>query len=331
MFECPLDMDASTHLLAAAGEKLQDYHGLWTCAEECDAYIEEACSLMWNDLHADGLEENARLILAKVKQQPNSIKQSVAYCGLERTAKDFLITCPIIANLRQSYMRDRHWDDLRQIIGAGGTTLTTPTAYPPLTLGDILRTNLHLHVGAVGDITDRASREASHEETLHGLSNTWNSVQFTLTYYKHTDVPLLKMSDEDSDQLESDQLALQSMVASRYKYFQPQAVDWQRVLVAVSDIVQTLSEIQRTWSYLEPLFVGSEEVKRELPAEATRFAAIDEQVRMILTSMAKIRNVRDACQQDGLLKRLECMNADQDVCKKALADFLAGKRRVFPR
>jgi len=101
--------------------------------------------------------------------------------------------------------------------------------------------------------------------------------------------------------------------------------------VAVSDVVQMLADIQRTWSYLEPLFIGSDEVKRELPEEAVRFASIDQQVRTILKNMAEIRNVKQACQQSGLLQRLESMNTDQDVCKKALADFLAGKRRIFPR
>ena len=139
------------------------------------------------------------------------------------------------------------------------------------------------------------------------------------------------MAEEDTDQLESDQLALQGMVASRYDYFKPQAVEWQRALVAVSDVVQMLTDIQRTWSYLEPLFIGSDEVKRELPEEAIRFAAIDQQVRTILKNMAEIQNVKQACQQQGLLQRLESMSTDQDVCKKALADFLAGKRRIFPR
>jgi hypothetical protein len=33
----------------------------------------------------------------------------------------------------------------------------------------------------------------------------------------------------------------------------------------VNEIYLLMQEIQRTWSYLEPLFIGSEEVKRELP------------------------------------------------------------------
>ena len=72
------------------------------------------------------------------------------------------------------------------------------------------------------------------------------------------------------------------MVASRYVHFKPESLKWQQMLGAISDVTQVLSEIQRTWSYLEPLFVGSDEVKKELPEDAERFATIDTQVRDIL-------------------------------------------------
>ena len=45
---------------------------------------------------------------------------------------------------------------------------------------------------------------------------------------------------------------------------------------------RTINEIQRTWSYLEPLFIHSDEVKRELPVDAERFAGIDVEIKDIL-------------------------------------------------
>lgn len=46
-----------------------------------------------------------------------------------------------------------------------------------------------------------------------------------------------------------------------------------------------MQEIQRTWSYLEPLFIGSDEVKKELPEDAKRFEGIDANVKTLLTSV----------------------------------------------
>ena len=92
-----------------------------------------------------------------------------------------------------------------------------------------------------------------------------------------------------------------------------------------------IGEIQRTWSYLEPLFIGSEEVKRELPEDAKRFAGIDDNVKRELKTCWTMKNVKDSCNQEGLTKRLEDIQSQLEICKKSLSDFLDGRRRQFPR
>jgi dynein heavy chain, axonemal len=102
-------------------------------------------------------------------------------------------------------------------------------------------------------------------------------------------------------------------------------------LANVSDVFVLLGEIQRTWSYLEPLFIGSDEVKRELPEDAKRFEGIDSNVKSELKTAWNIKNVDQACNQEGLLARLEGIQEQLDICKKSLSDFLDGRRRQFPR
>lgn len=92
-----------------------------------------------------------------------------------------------------------------------------------------------------------------------------------------------------------------------------------------------IGEIQRTWSYLEPLFIGSEEVKRELPEDAKRFEGIDSNVKSELKKCWEMKNINTSCNQDGLLKRLESIQEQLEICKKSLSDFLDGRRRQFPR
>lgn len=106
---------------------------------------------------------------------------------------------------------------------------------------------------------------------------------------------------------------------------------WQRHLANVADAFSFLGEIQRTWSYLEPLFIGSEEVKKELPEDAKRFEGIDANVKMELKRCWEMKNVDDSCNQEGLLGRFEFIQQQLEVCKKSLSDFLDGRRRQFPR
>jgi dynein heavy chain, axonemal len=102
-------------------------------------------------------------------------------------------------------------------------------------------------------------------------------------------------------------------------------------LANVADAFVLIGEIQRTWSYLEPLFVGSEEVKRELPEDAKRFEGIDTNVKRELKTAWEIKNINNSCNQEKLLSRLENILEQLEICKKSLSDFLDGRRRQFPR
>lgn len=46
------------------------------------------------------------------------------------------------------------------------------------------------------------------------------------------------------------------------------------------------------WSYLEPLFIHSEEVKKELPLDTKRFEKIDGEVKATLLELWKVKKVR---------------------------------------
>lgn len=43
-----------------------------------------------------------------------------------------------------------------------------------------------------------------------------------------------------------------------------------------------LIDVQKNWSFLENLFIGSEEVKKELPVESEKFVDIDIQIKEIM-------------------------------------------------
>lgn len=170
------------------------------------------------------------------------------------------------------------------------------------------------------------------EVTLQQLDERWAGIEWLMDPYKDTDVPLLKMQEEDFEALEADQLAVQGMMASRYlAQFEAEVTRWQQELATTNDVFLLLQEIQRTWSYLEPLFIHSDEVKRELPEDAVRFAGIDVDVKALLKEAWAARNIKGSCNAEGLVKRLESIQELLDICKKSLADFLDGRRRQFPR
>ncbi len=73
------------------------------------------------------------------------------------------------------------------------------------------------------------------------------------------------------------------MLLSKYiKFFEKIVEKWKQDLGAVYDVVFSLSEVQKTWSFLENLFIQSEEVKKELPNESEQFIGIDRNVKDIM-------------------------------------------------
>lgn len=50
----------------------------------------------------------------------------------------------------------------------------------------------------------------------------------------------------------------------------------------ISEVVELLGTVARSWSFLENLFMHSEEVKKELPEESKNFIGIDKNVKSIL-------------------------------------------------
>ena len=291
--EIGAEMKKPEQLIADIDEMLNEYIALWELDEQLEKYVAEANDTRWGDLVPEELEENAKKLTSKVKKLPKPVKTSEAFKVLDRRAKEFYTSCPLILSLHTPCMKKRHWDELLE--GAHATLSETPIENPNIELSEILSLELHRAsvAAVVEEVTDKAVKEAKQEETLETLEVNWSGIVFVRTPYdKDESVPLLKMDEKDFEQLESDLLTLQSMVSSRYEFFKERSTKWQAELQNVGEVIAILAELQRMWSYLEPLFVGSDEVKRELPETAAKFAEIDATVRSLLKRRGRRRTSR---------------------------------------
>lgn len=113
--------------------------------------------------------------------------------------------------------------------------------------------------------------------------------------------------------------------------FETEVLYQQKTLSNISEVSQILREVQRSWTFLENLFIYSEEVKKELPEQAARFVEIDRSVKEILLIGKENPIVKVFCSQDGILQRLESAEKELSICEKALNEFMDSKRMTFPR
>lgn len=126
------------------------------------------------------------------------------------------------------------------------------------------------------------------EKNLAKLEENWKDIKFEFTQHKQSEVYTIKLSDENFDLLENDTNLASSMQASRYiATFEKEVEHWTRILSQITEILTVSAEVQRTWAYLENLFLHSDEVKKELPVQAESFVKIDIEVKKILTDAYK--------------------------------------------
>jgi len=70
-------------------------------------------------------------------------------------------------------------------------------------------------------------------------------------------------------------------MSSKYiAYFLEEVSDWQRKLSNADQVIQVWIEVQRTWMHLESIFIGSEDIRKQLPEDSKRFDQIDRQFRV---------------------------------------------------
>ena len=109
--------------------------------------------------------------------------------------------------------------------------------------------------------------------------------------------------------LEENQVQLQNMMTSKFIGFFLDAISkWQKTLCIVDQVITLWFDVQRTWSHLESIFVGSEDIRLQLPEDSERFDDCNAQFVAKMAMMAKIPNIIEATSTPGLAEELEVRN-----------------------
>lgn len=71
-------------------------------------------------------------------------------------------------------------------------------------------------------------------------------------------------------------VTLSTMKASRfYLAFEKELTYWEKSLAHVSNTIEMILQVQRQWMYLENIFVGSEDIRKQLPGESAMFDSVN--------------------------------------------------------
>ncbi|KAI5643131.1 dynein heavy chain and region d6 of dynein motor domain-containing protein [Phthorimaea operculella] len=280
----------------------------------------------WKKIDADGMDQECKKFTKDLRQLDKDMRNWEPYPAIEAVIKNLMTALRAVTDLQNPAIKDRHWLELMM------ATKVKFDINDDTTLADLLALNLHKYEEEVKTIVDKSVKEAAMEKTLKELEATWANMEFEYMKHDRTGITLPKPSEELVEILEDNQNQVQNMLSSKFVgYYEAEVTEWAKKLGMADSVISLWFEVQRKWQYLESIFVGSDDIRSQLPEDSKRFDRIDKDFKELLKDINQTPNVIKATNKPGLLESLEQLMKDLNLCEKALNDYLETKRLAYPR
>ncbi|XP_063367395.1 dynein beta chain, ciliary-like [Cydia amplana] len=280
----------------------------------------------WKEIDADGMDQECKRFTKDLRQLDKEMRTWEPFIAVEATIKNLMTSLRAVTDLQNPAIKDRHWVELMM------ATKVKFSLDDETTLADLLALNLHKFEEEVKTIVDKSVKEAAMEKTLKELEITWAQLEFDYVPHERTGIKLPRASEELVEVLEDNQNQVQNMMSSKFVgFYETEVTAWQKKLGMADAVIAIWFEVQRKWQYLESIFVGSDDIRSQLPEDSKRFDNVDKTFKELLRDIGQTPNVIQATNKPGLLDKLEELMKALNLCEKALNDYLETKRLAYPR
>lgn len=221
---------------------------LWEHILKCQDQFEDFLKLKWSQMDVNEMED----IVKKLRQGLQPIKISDRKCntfvGVSEEIKRWAIFIPMVTDLKHESMvtpDERHWKKVKSTVNREFTVNDN------LPLSLVWEVRLFDYKETIEEICEIAKNEAKMDKEINAIIEFWKVVEFELVPLKNTDVSTLKMIEDHFEMLEGHQLSINTMLLSKFvAFFEKIFEQWKQDLGSVYDVVQLLSDVQKTWSFL---------------------------------------------------------------------------------
>jgi dynein heavy chain len=329
--------------LRRSAEDLENLKMLWDSTSTIVFTLDSWRSTLWGEIDTEDLETKAKEMLDLkldgkkfgLRNLPRTCRAYDLYKQVEDQVKALQTSLPLVGKLKNEAMRPRHWQQLKDQTGKQFTM------DEKFSLGDLLALELHKCVDKVDAIQETAVGESKVQDALNKFGEFWGgelaNLQFAVFSEGQPDnYPLnLVVPDDVASTLEEHNMALQSLSGNKFVMANPEMAEtvgeWQMKLGTVESCLRTWTVVAKKWNMLESVFVGSQDIRQQLPDDSRRFDEINKEFIGLMSDAPDVKNAVEACNMDGRLEQLEEMKKMLAQCEKALQDYLETKRIAFPR
>ncbi|XP_030358369.1 dynein heavy chain 10, axonemal isoform X4 [Strigops habroptila] len=290
---------------------------------------DEWSQTLWVDLNVQILQEGIEGFLKTFRKLPRQVRGMPVAFLLESRMKAFRDSVPLLLDLKNEALRERHWQELMEQTGIH-FEMTTET----FTLENMFAMELHRYSDVISEIVGSAVKELGIEKGVKEITETWENMKFTVQeYFKGTEKRgfILGSVDEISETLDDNNVNLQSILGSRFVGpFLSTVHHWEKTLSLIGEVIEIWMAVQRKWMYLESIFIGGD-IRSQLQEEAKIFDSVDSLFKKIMDETVKDPTIKTCCEAPNRLSDLYHINDVLEKCQKSLNDYLDSKRNAFPR
>ena len=312
---------------------------MWNFIKETQELLESFKATAWPDIDGQSMDEKISQGLTKKNNQMR--KKLGSYTAvMDCVQKEINLwkkLVPLVTYLKNDYMKERHWAEIKKELNCPDLVIDEG-----LKLQRFYDMRIQEKAEQIQEITDKAAAEDKMGKKLEEIEKNWNEYEYDIKDYDRVPgIKLLSINEDQYATLEENMQQIQTMVRNKYKAFYEDKINrWKNDLNEINEVWVALSETQKTWTFLESLFIGSDEIKKELPKETEEFVHIDKEVKEILKTGVATKNISkfsnskfDESQETErtLLNWLKDILSRLSVCEKALNAFMETKRVDFPR
>ncbi|XP_063241593.1 dynein beta chain, ciliary-like [Bacillus rossius redtenbacheri] len=313
-------------LLDVCKKEIKLLKQIWDFVKIVQYSIDEWKKTPWKSINVEAIEMACKDFTRDIRGLDRDVRQWDVYTSLDDTIKNLLASLKAVTDLQDPAMRTRHWQQLMN------ATKVMFVMDDKTTLADLLALHLHEYEDIVTEILERSRSELKMETVLKELDTYWGGASFEHDLHPRTGMHLLRVNEQTLNDLDDNLNALQTFMSSRdISFFLEQMSNWLKKLNTVDQVIQLWMEVQRTWAHLEAIFIGSEDIRKQLPEDTARFEHIDRDFRGLLMEAQRTPNIVTATNRPNLSEKLESLQRELQLCEQALAEYLETKRLAFPR
>lgn len=295
---------------------------VWHMMEEWTVSWSQHRVLTFNELALDVLEKVGVKFSSKIAKILKDPREWDVIALLSDGIKHFCRAIPVLASLSNPKLRTRHWAKLMEELGHAGVLWSS------VSLEQWIEWGVFDAAQQIESLSDSANSEFMVEESIECVEKVWAELVLELNAQTH--IP--EYTASLSDQLQDSQVRLTGLKSSPHAQpFMPAIDEWELKLALVAENIETWVELQRQWLYLVNIFIGAQDIRKQLPKETAEFELHHQLLLDLVEWMASNPNVLVCFTRPTLHDSLTHSLGKLERIEKSLEMFLQTKRQFFPR